>query len=74
MGIRLYMQHKSYISRKDQASSQMVRSKEHLDCESEEKSEFKEHLKHYLQWENVSNLEYFEILKKCQIDQEAKIN
>ena len=52
----------------------VVRSKEHLDCESETKSEIKEHLKQCLQCKNVCNLDNFEILKKCQTDQEAKIN
>ena len=52
----------------------VVRSKEHLDCESETKSEIKEHLKQCLQCRNVCNIDNFEILKKCQTDQEAKIN
>ena len=36
-----------------------------LDCESEAKSEIKEHFKQGLQCKNVGNLDNFGILKKC---------
>ena len=65
------MQKKSYLYKKDLASSS---SKEHLDGESEEKPEIKKLLKQSLQCENVCNLDNFEIFNECQTDQEAKIN